>query len=176
MTWELTTNAIFHFIKGYLISFKLRNLAGYKRILRTKVFLQCWFKVNSKSNIDLAVKNLCYHLRKNSHFYNQMTLEINLKIKTNATRRFPVVLHKFEIILLLTHWSFQGLNPANVSDEEMIKYLKNWISLSSQIDTECFSLLLHAPILLAYNAPSNWRLIYPEKTKKWFIFSLINYL
>lgn len=62
--------------------------------------------------------------------------------------------------------SFLGLNPANLHDEQLTKYLTDWINLSTRIEKDCFSLLLHAPILLAYNAPSNWRLIYPEKSKK----------
>ncbi|CAG9864480.1 unnamed protein product [Phyllotreta striolata] len=58
----------------------------------------------------------------------------------------------------------RGLNPADVQTEEMIRYLNNWLELSSNINRHCYSLLLHAPVLLAYNSPSNWRLIYQEKT------------
>ncbi|KAG5882916.1 hypothetical protein JTB14_023378 [Gonioctena quinquepunctata] len=57
----------------------------------------------------------------------------------------------------------RGLNPTGLNTEEMVKWLTEWIQLSSQIDKESYSLLLHAPILLGYNAPSNWGLIYKER-------------
>ncbi|KAJ8932591.1 hypothetical protein NQ318_023373 [Aromia moschata] len=57
----------------------------------------------------------------------------------------------------------RGLNPAALNNEEMVEWLENWIKVSSQVDKHCYSLLLHAPILLGYNAPSNWMLIYPTK-------------
>ncbi|KAJ8974215.1 hypothetical protein NQ317_018138, partial [Molorchus minor] len=59
--------------------------------------------------------------------------------------------------------SIRGLNPATLKNEEMIEWLEKWITVSNQVDKECYSLLLHAPILLGYNAPSNWILIYPPK-------------
>ncbi|XP_057672516.1 LETM1 domain-containing protein 1 [Diorhabda carinulata] len=57
----------------------------------------------------------------------------------------------------------RGLNPTNLSNEEMIKWLGDWIKLTDSVDKDSYSLLLHAPILLAYNAPSNWKLIYKDK-------------
>lgn len=57
----------------------------------------------------------------------------------------------------------RGLNPTNLSNEEMIKWMSDWIKLTDAVDKDSYSLLLHAPILLAYNAPSNWKLIYKDK-------------
>nr|CAH7738494.1 unnamed protein product [Callosobruchus chinensis] len=57
----------------------------------------------------------------------------------------------------------RGLNPTSLSNEELVIWLTNWIELSSQVDKDSYSLLLHAPVLLSYNTPSNWVLIYPKK-------------
>lgn len=50
----------------------------------------------------------------------------------------------------------RGLNPTNLSNEEMIEYLRKWVLVSSVVDGESVSLYLHLPILLAYNHPNNW--------------------
>ncbi|RZB40615.1 LETM1 domain containing protein [Asbolus verrucosus] len=60
----------------------------------------------------------------------------------------------------------RGLNPINMRKEDMIKWLNNWITISSVVDKGELSLLLHCSMLLAYNEPSNWQLIY-YKRKKW---------
>lgn len=52
----------------------------------------------------------------------------------------------------------RGLNPSNLANEEMIKWLREWIRVSMQIGTENVSLYLHLPILLSYNHPNNWKL------------------
>uniref|UniRef100_L7M5L5 Putative receptor ccr1 n=1 Tax=Rhipicephalus pulchellus TaxID=72859 RepID=L7M5L5_RHIPC len=54
----------------------------------------------------------------------------------------------------------RGFNPMGLSKREMVHYLQDWINVSSNIDGDSISLLLHCPILLAYNAPSNWILIH----------------
>lgn len=53
-----------------------------------------------------------------------------------------------------------GLNPSNMKNEDMITWLQTWLTISKEVDKYSFSLLLHCPILLAYNHPSNWHLIY----------------
>ncbi|XP_063586237.1 LETM1 domain-containing protein 1-like [Penaeus indicus] len=61
----------------------------------------------------------------------------------------------------LKHCLFmRGLNAANMSTEAMTEYLRNWLRVSREIDSSSFSLLLHLPILLAYNQPTNIVLIY----------------
>ena len=54
----------------------------------------------------------------------------------------------------------RGLNPINTKEEELVSWLNQWLRLSSFCDGHTFSLLLHSPIFLSYNHPSNWKLIY----------------
>lgn len=57
----------------------------------------------------------------------------------------------------------RGLNPTNMKTEDMIDWMNQWIKISENVDAESYSLLLHCPILLGYNQPSNWTLIYPYR-------------
>jgi len=54
----------------------------------------------------------------------------------------------------------RGLNPHGMKLEDRITYLQKWTTISKSIDSVGFSLLLHSPVLLAYNQPSNWLLIH----------------
>lgn len=56
--------------------------------------------------------------------------------------------------------SFRGLNPTNMSQESMKEWLEQWLTVSVHVNESTISLLLHCPILLAYNHPTNWILIY----------------
>ncbi|XP_043510262.1 LETM1 domain-containing protein 1 [Frieseomelitta varia] len=56
--------------------------------------------------------------------------------------------------------SFRGLNPATMSLESMRNWLEQWFMISNTVDENTLSLLLHSPILLAYNHPTNWILLY----------------
>ncbi|KYN12519.1 PREDICTED: LETM1 domain-containing protein 1 [Trachymyrmex cornetzi] len=56
--------------------------------------------------------------------------------------------------------SFRGVNPANMSIESMRSWLEQWLIVSASVDQNNLSLLLHNPILLAYNHSTNWTLIY----------------
>ncbi|KAF7279751.1 hypothetical protein GWI33_006781 [Rhynchophorus ferrugineus] len=71
--------------------------------------------------------------------------------------------HNLPVDALRTACYIRGLNPVNVDTEYLVKWLSKWIQVSSQIDKDSLSLLLHCPILLGYNEPSNWILIYPKK-------------
>ncbi|XP_018565096.1 LETM1 domain-containing protein 1 [Anoplophora glabripennis] len=71
--------------------------------------------------------------------------------------------HNLPIDALKNACFIRGLNPTNMKNEEMVVWLTDWIKLSSKIDKDSYSLLLHSPVLLGYNAPSNWALIYPPK-------------
>lgn len=62
--------------------------------------------------------------------------------------------------ILLQAVSFRGLNPVNMSTESMQEWLNQWLSVSSEVNEISISLLLHCPILLAYNHPNNWTLLY----------------
>lgn len=57
----------------------------------------------------------------------------------------------------------RGLNASNLSNEELIKWLEQWIAVSKEITAENFSLYLHLPIFLTYNHPNNWKLIYRDR-------------
>lgn len=57
----------------------------------------------------------------------------------------------------------RGLNASNLSNDELIKWLEQWIEVSKVINPTNFSLYLHLPILLTYNHPNNWKLIYHER-------------
>ncbi|XP_072743889.1 LETM1 domain-containing protein 1 [Anoplolepis gracilipes] len=56
--------------------------------------------------------------------------------------------------------SFRGVNPANMSIESMRSWLEQWLEVSASVDKNNISLILHNPILLAYNHTTNWILIY----------------
>jgi len=43
--------------------------------------------------------------------------------------------------------------------DDMVKYLEQWIAVSVHVDPRTYSLVLHCPILLAYNQPTNRVLI-----------------
>lgn len=52
----------------------------------------------------------------------------------------------------------RGLNPTGLTNEELVEWLREWITVSLRIGTENISLYLHLPLLLTYNHPNNWRL------------------
>lgn len=54
----------------------------------------------------------------------------------------------------------RGLNPVNLSNDQMIDWLRSWLKVSLSIEEQHNSLYLHLPILLGYNHPNNWLLIY----------------
>ncbi|XP_025016555.1 LETM1 domain-containing protein 1 [Tetranychus urticae] len=56
--------------------------------------------------------------------------------------------------------NMRGLNPFGCSREELTNWLDNWLYISKALNGTCPSLLLHCPIFLGYNQPSNWKLIY----------------
>ncbi|XP_012269064.2 LETM1 domain-containing protein 1 isoform X1 [Athalia rosae] len=55
---------------------------------------------------------------------------------------------------------FRGLNAVNMSTEDMRQWLNKWLTVSSKVEKQNISLLLHCPILLAYNHETNWTLLY----------------
>ncbi|CAD7002752.1 unnamed protein product [Ceratitis capitata] len=56
----------------------------------------------------------------------------------------------------------RGLNPINLSTEEMITWLRNWIKISTSLEEQHISMFLYLPVLLGYNHPNNWHLIYDD--------------
>ncbi|XP_065574834.1 LETM1 domain-containing protein 1-like [Artemia franciscana] len=54
----------------------------------------------------------------------------------------------------------RGLNPVNMRTEDMVEWLAQWSHVASNVDESSYSLLLHCPVLLGYNQPTNWVLIH----------------
>lgn len=54
----------------------------------------------------------------------------------------------------------RGLNPVNLSTDEMVEWLRDWIQISNTITVEHVTLFLHLPLFMGYNHPNNWKLIY----------------
>lgn len=54
----------------------------------------------------------------------------------------------------------RGLNPVDLSTDELIEWLRAWVTVSLEIDGSNVSLYLHLPIFLGYNHPNNWKLIH----------------
>ncbi|RXG67126.1 LETM1 domain-containing protein 1 [Armadillidium vulgare] len=60
---------------------------------------------------------------------------------------------------LRTMLILRGINPSGMSNIEMRDFLDKWIFISSKLDEQSYSLLLHLPIFLAYNHPPNLLLL-----------------
>lgn len=66
----------------------------------------------------------------------------------------------------------RGLNASNLSNDELVRWLDQWVQVSKNIDTQNFSLYLHLPVLIAYNHPNNWKLLYKERPLQWCLWTL----
>lgn len=65
---------------------------------------------------------------------------------------------------LRTACFMRGLNASGLSEDELKRWLDHWIQITEHVKSrEHLSLFLHLPILLAYNHPNNWKLIYTER-------------
>ncbi|XP_014681920.1 PREDICTED: LETM1 domain-containing protein 1-like isoform X2 [Priapulus caudatus] len=49
----------------------------------------------------------------------------------------------------------RGLNPKSLHTEQRIAWLKQWVEVAEHVDEDCISLLLHCPIFLGLNEPTN---------------------
>lgn len=56
----------------------------------------------------------------------------------------------------------RGLHTEGLSDAEMIEWLTQWVEVSLPVDGTNISMLLHLPILIAYNHPNNWKLLHQK--------------
>jgi len=59
---------------------------------------------------------------------------------------------------------FRGFNTVSASQADAITWLQSWLQISCHVDEKSLSLLLHAPVLLGYNSPSNWILLHDVRT------------
>jgi len=88
------------------------------------------------------------------------TVITNLSISIyEVPNEMKVIKIIFIAIMLLQACFLRGLNASNTSKEDMTEYLQNWTAVSKKITPVSYSLLLHLPILLAYNNPNNWALL-----------------
>ncbi|XP_005177496.1 LETM1 domain-containing protein 1 [Musca domestica] len=74
--------------------------------------------------------------------------------------------HNMPLEALRNACYIRGLNPINMSNDDMIMWLRDWIKISQEIRVEHLTLYLHLPILMAYNHPNNWQLLYGHKDAK----------
>lgn len=70
--------------------------------------------------------------------------------------------HNLPIIALRNACFLRGLNPTTLTDDEMVEWLRNWMKVSMDINTDYVSLYLHLPLLFTYNHPNNWRLTHKK--------------
>ncbi|CAC5409511.1 unnamed protein product [Mytilus coruscus] len=57
----------------------------------------------------------------------------------------------------------RGLNPYGMKRDEKENYLESWTQISKEVDEHSMSLLLHGPVLLALNHPTNRHLLGGKK-------------
>jgi len=53
----------------------------------------------------------------------------------------------------------RGLNPVGMTRDEMLNWINNWLFIARNVEGSSLSLLLHCPLFLGYNQPTNWRLL-----------------
>lgn len=91
-------------------------------------------------------------LEERSHIFHHMDLAIK---REGGVHNMPVEAMRSACFL-------RGLNPVNLSEEQMVTWLREWVAVSIQVDRSNVSLFLHLPILIAYNHPNNWRLTHSK--------------
>uniref|UniRef100_A0A8D8R602 LETM1 domain-containing protein 1 n=2 Tax=Cacopsylla melanoneura TaxID=428564 RepID=A0A8D8R602_9HEMI len=58
--------------------------------------------------------------------------------------------------------ALRGLNPTNMRQKDMTEWLMAWLRITDVINPDNLSLVLHCPVLLAYNHTNNWILRRPS--------------
>ncbi|XP_015931039.1 LETM1 domain-containing protein 1 [Parasteatoda tepidariorum] len=96
-----------------------------------------------------ALPGLQWRLWKHAGFIREMDLAISREGFDDMT------LHDLKHACFL-----RGLCSVGLTREEMISFLSHWIYIAENTESASLSLLLHCPIFLSYNAPSNWVLIH----------------
>lgn len=59
------------------------------------------------------------------------------------------------IFFLFQACLFRGLNPFSSTREALVLYLEDWIKISSKIENDSLSCILHCQVLLSLNRPEN---------------------
>ncbi|XP_055382543.1 LETM1 domain-containing protein 1 [Condylostylus longicornis] len=115
-----------------------------------------------KSLPSSHIKNLCRHHGISASFFKRNRLlehaylihHMDLAIKREGD------VHNMEPNALRKSCYLRGLNPSNLTNEQMISWLRNWLEVSLALEEEHIGLFVHLQILLTYNNPNNWKLIY----------------
>ena len=81
--------------------------------------------------------------------YANMILEIDKAIQRDNTESLGLK-------CLVDCCTVRGLNTTNVSEKEAREYLDKWLSISTRLNQDAASLLLHLPIFLGYNHKSRY--------------------
>lgn len=68
--------------------------------------------------------------------------------------------HNMPIDALARACYLRGLNSTNMSNEAMIEWLQSWVDVSIPVDGSNISMFFYLPILIGYNHPNNWKLLY----------------
>merc|ERR1711976_780268 len=57
---------------------------------------------------------------------------------------------------LLDNCFLRGLNPDDLTRDEMLDYIERWLAVSEHLDKDSISLLLHLPIFIGYNSANRF--------------------
>lgn len=135
-----------------------------EEIIRVKdMFAETPYKTKSLSRQHIV--SLCGLHGLNTHFFTRS----NLTNRASMMHLMDLAIEreggaaKLSTEALRLCCFMRGLNASNLSNEELVKWLEQWIQVSKVIDEQNFSLFLHLPIFLTYNHPNNWKLLYRER-------------
>lgn len=56
--------------------------------------------------------------------------------------------------------AMRGLNTADLGTDDQIEWLRRWVELSIPVDGTSVSMFMYLPVLITYNHPNNWKLLY----------------
>lgn len=126
------------------------------------IFTEPPYLLSSLSSSHL--KLLCKLHGIHSWYLKQARLSEHCYFMQNQDRAIKLEggVHNLPVMALRNACYLRGLNPTTLTNDEMVVWLREWMKVSMDIQTDVMSLYLHLPILFTYNHPNNWRL-----THKW---------
>lgn len=126
-----------------------------------------WFKRKRLADLALIIKAMDESITRGGGV-NNLSADALKNACLIRGKHFNII-YDFQVFFNLRIFQILGLNPTNMRTEDMVMWLQQWLQISKEVDTESLSLLLHCPILLGYNQPSNWLLIYSSKKNKQYL-------
>lgn len=93
-----------------------------------------------------------YRLAERAYIIHHMDLAIR---REGGVHNMPS-----EALLYACH--LRGLNTTSLTNVEMIEWLEQWVEVSIAVDGSNISMFLYLPILIGYNHPNNWKLLYEK--------------